>query len=59
MQTNLNHDYAPRLNIVEAALAAGHFSVLCNALRAAGLTEAFKGDGPLTFFAPTDAAFRK
>ncbi len=53
------HDYAPRLDIVEAAIAAGHFSVLCNALRAAGLVETFKGTGPFTVFAPTDAAFRK
>lgn len=54
-----DHDYAPRLDIIDAALAAGHFAVLCNAMRAAGLVETFKGAGPFTLFAPTDAAFRK
>jgi uncharacterized surface protein with fasciclin (FAS1) repeats len=52
-------DDAPTLDIVATALAAGHFSLLCNALRAAGLAEQFKGPGPFTVFAPTDAAFRK
>lgn len=52
-------DDAPTLDIVAAALAAGHFSVLCNALRAAALVDAWKGEGPFTLFAPTDAAFRK
>lgn len=50
---------APTLDIVAAALAAGHFSVLSNALRAAALVDTWKGPGPFTLLAPTDAAFRK
>lgn len=50
---------APTLDIVDAAIAAGHFSVLVNALKAAGLVATLKGAGPFTLFAPTDAAFRK
>lgn len=52
-------DDAPTLDIVAAAEAAGHFSVLCNALKAAGLADAMREPGPFTVFAPTDAAFRK
>lgn len=52
-------DDRPTLDLVEAALRAGHFSMLCNALKAAALTETVKGSGPFTLFAPTDAAFRK
>lgn len=50
---------APTLDIVDAAIAAGHFSMLANALKAAALVETLKGKGPFTVFAPTDAAFRK
>lgn len=53
------YDDAPTLNIVDAAIAAGHFSVLCNAFKAAGVVEALKGPGPFTLFAPTDTAFRR
>jgi uncharacterized surface protein with fasciclin (FAS1) repeats len=56
--TRIRED-APTLNIVDAALAAGHFSMLVNAAKAAGLVETLKGAGPFTVFAPTDAAFRK
>ena len=56
--TKIRED-APTLDIVDAALAAGHFSMLVNAVKAAGLVEILKGSGPLTVFAPTDAAFRK
>jgi uncharacterized surface protein with fasciclin (FAS1) repeats len=37
----------------------GSFKTLLTALQAAGLTETFKGKGPFTIFAPTDAAFKK
>ncbi|HAK97089.1 MAG TPA: beta-Ig-H3/fasciclin [Planctomycetes bacterium] len=47
----------PPKDIVETAEAAGSFSVLIAALKAAGLEEALKGEGPFTVFAPTDAAF--
>lgn len=46
-------------DIVDTAVAAGKFKTLAAALKAAGLVEALKGDGPLTVFAPTDDAFAK
>jgi uncharacterized surface protein with fasciclin (FAS1) repeats len=46
-------------NIVETAAAAGSFSVLLKAAEAAGMVEALVQPGPLTVFAPTDAAFAK
>jgi len=44
-------------NIVETAQAAGSFNTLLAAADAAGLVGALSGEGPLTVFAPTDAAF--
>ena len=44
-------------DIAERAAAAGSFTTLLAAAEAAGLVDALKGDGPLTLFAPTDAAF--
>ncbi|MEM6973028.1 MAG: fasciclin domain-containing protein [Pseudomonadota bacterium] len=46
-------------DIVDTAVAAGTFNTLVAAVDAADLTTALKGDGPLTVFAPTDAAFDK
>ncbi|MGE3164612.1 MAG: fasciclin domain-containing protein [Planctomycetota bacterium] len=46
-------------NIVEAASAAGSFTTLLAAAKAAGLAEALQGEGPFTVFAPTDDAFAK
>jgi uncharacterized surface protein with fasciclin (FAS1) repeats len=40
-------------------VAAGNFTTLVSAVQAAGLVETFKGEGPFTVFAPTDAAFAK
>ena len=48
-----------KTDIVETAQAAGAFNTLLAAADAAGLVGALKGDGPLTVFAPTDAAFSK
>ena len=48
---------APAMDIVETAVAAGNFTTLVAAVEAAGLVDALKADGPLTVFAPTDAAF--
>jgi uncharacterized surface protein with fasciclin (FAS1) repeats len=48
-----------QFDIVDTALAAGNFSTLAAALRAAGLLEALKSEGPFTVFAPTDDAFAK
>jgi len=46
-------------DIVETAVSAGQFNTLVAALKAAGLVETLKGDGPFTVFAPTDDAFAK
>ncbi len=46
-------------DIVDTAVAAGSFDTLVAAVKAAGLVDALKGDGPFTVFAPTDAAFAK
>ena len=46
-------------DIVENAANAGQFRWLGDALKAAGLIDTYKGDGPFTFFAPTDEAFEK
>ena len=45
--------------IVETAVAAGSFKTLVAAVKAAGLAGTLSGKGPLTVFAPTDAAFAK
>ena len=52
----LNPDDAT-MDIVDTAAANGSFTELLNAATAEGLVSALKGDGPLTVFAPTDAAF--
>lgn len=46
-------------DIVDTAVGAGSFNTLVAAVKAAGLVDALKGDGPLTVFAPTDEAFKK
>ena len=46
-------------DIVDTAVAAGSFNTLAAALKAAGLVETLKGQGPFTVFAPTDEAFAK
>ncbi|MCK6478335.1 MAG: fasciclin domain-containing protein [Phycisphaerales bacterium] len=47
------------MDIVDTAVAAGSFKTLAAALKAAGLVDALKGEGPFTVFAPTDEAFAK
>lgn len=44
-------------SILETAQAAGKFSTLLTAVKAAGLADALSGEGPFTVFAPTDEAF--
>jgi uncharacterized surface protein with fasciclin (FAS1) repeats len=44
-------------DIVATADAAGSFTTLITAVKAAGLVETLQGAGPFTVFAPTDAAF--
>lgn len=46
-------------DIVDTAVGAGSFETLVAAVKAAGLVDALKGDGPFTVFAPTDEAFAK
>lgn len=49
----------PSSNILQTAAAAGSFSTLSAAIKAAGLEETLAGPGPFTVFAPTDEAFAK
>jgi uncharacterized surface protein with fasciclin (FAS1) repeats len=44
-------------DIVDTAAAAGQFNTLIAAAKAADLVDTLKSPGPLTVFAPTDAAF--
>ncbi len=46
-------------NIVQTAAGAGQFKTLLKLAKQAGLVGALGGKGPLTVFAPTDAAFAK
>lgn len=46
-------------DIVDTAVAAGSFKTLVAAVKAAGLVDTLKSDGPFTVFAPSDAAFAK
>lgn len=46
-------------DIVDTAASAGSFNTLVAAVKAAGLVDTLKGEGPFTVFAPTDEAFAK
>ena len=46
-------------DIVDVAASNKSFSTLVAAVKAAGLVETLKGEGPYTVFAPTDEAFAK
>lgn len=50
---------ADKKDIVDTAVGAGSFKTLVAAVKAAGLVETLKGEGPFTVFAPTDEAFAK
>jgi uncharacterized surface protein with fasciclin (FAS1) repeats len=50
---------AAEKDIVDTAVGAGSFNTLVAAVKAAGLVETLKGEGPFTVFAPTDDAFKK
>jgi transforming growth factor-beta-induced protein len=50
---------AAEKDIVDTAVGAGDFTTLVAAVKAAGLVETLKSEGPFTVFAPTDAAFAK
>ena len=51
--------HAGAKDIVDTAVSAGSFKTLVAAVKAAGLVNTLKDDGPFTVFAPTDAAFAK
>lgn len=46
-------------DIVDAAVSAGSFNTLLQAVQAADLEGTLKSDGPFTVFAPTDEAFAR
>ncbi len=46
-------------DIVDTAVGAENFKTLVAAVKAAGLVETLKGEGPFTVLAPTDEAFAK
>ena len=50
---------ADKKDIVDTAVDAGSFKTLVAAVKAAGLVDTLKGEGPFTVFAPTDEAFAK
>ena len=56
---NSDDDDTQNKDIVVNAMNAGNFTMFLNALKAADMTTTFKGMGPFTLFAPTDAAFGK
>jgi uncharacterized surface protein with fasciclin (FAS1) repeats len=45
-------------NIVRTAASAGQFDTLLTLAKKAGLVKVLSGSGPLTVYAPTDAAFK-
>lgn len=57
--TTLLFGQAHAANIVQTAASTGKFDTLLAAAKAAGLVKALSSGGPITVFAPTDAAFAK
>ena len=55
----LSQEGAMAKDLVETAVAAGNFTTLATALKAAGLVDVLKGSDEFTVFAPTDKAFKK
>lgn len=53
-----NHDNLSK-DVVDIAIASDAHTTLVAAVKAAGLVETLKGDGPFTIFAPTNEAFDK
>ena len=51
--------HSKKADIVDTAVSAGSFNTLVAAVKAAGLVDVLKSNGPFTVFAPTDAAFAK
>ncbi len=59
MSASLSAARAESKDIVDVAAGAGSFNTLVTAVKAAGLVDTLKGEGPFTVFAPTDEAFAK
>ncbi len=59
LSTVVGAEKADKMDIVDTAVAAGSFKTLATELKAAGLVETLKSDGPFTVFAPTDETFAK
>jgi uncharacterized surface protein with fasciclin (FAS1) repeats len=59
--TSFSHadGHAMKKDIVDVAVENGSFNTLVAAVKAAGLVDTLKGEGPFTVFAPTDEAFSK
>lgn len=55
---NANH-HEMKKDIVDVAVGNGSFNTLVAAVKAGGLVDTLKGEGPFTVFAPTDEAFAK
>ena len=53
----LAHNHGGKKDIVDIAAGDPQFSTLVTAVKAAGLVDTLKGDGPFTVFAPTNDAF--
>ena len=51
--------FAADKDIVDTAVGAGKFKTLVAAVKAAGLVDVLKGEGPFTVLAPNDEAFDK
>jgi len=50
-------NYKAKKDIVDTAASVSDFSTLVTAVKAAGLVDTLKSDGPFTVFAPTNEAF--
>ncbi|REG84053.1 fasciclin domain-containing protein [Algoriphagus antarcticus] len=59
MKTSTVHETRFDADIVDLAASQDMLSTLVAAVKAAGLVETLKGDGPFTVFAPTNEAFAK
>lgn len=53
------HHKSDKKDIVDTAASNSSFTTLVAAVKAAGLVDTLKGDGPFTVFAPTNEAFDK
>nr|WP_297347291.1 fasciclin domain-containing protein [uncultured Glaciecola sp.] len=51
--------HGKKMDIVDTAASNSDFTTLVAAVKAAGLVDALKAEGPLTVFAPTNEAFAK